>query len=105
VNTLPLSSLSRYASFSLKANQRKELAAGWLPKVFSVSQPAPATYCTPRCSGANLGSWSAILRSSGQQEANKSKSAAKLPSKILYLQGQARWAASFFLRLIFLKLK
>jgi hypothetical protein len=96
VNTLPLSSLSRYASFSLKANQRKELAAGWLPKVFSVSQPAPATYCTPRCSGANLGSWSAILRSSGQQEANKSKSAAKLPSKILYLQGQARWAASFF---------
>jgi hypothetical protein len=25
---------------------------------------------------------------------NKSKSAAKLPSKILYLQGQARWAAS-----------
>jgi len=39
------------------ANLRKEMAAGWLPKVFSVRQPAPATYCTPRCSGANIGSY------------------------------------------------
>jgi len=103
VNTLPHQlRLSRFASFSLKANQRKEIAAGWLPKVFSVRQPTSATYCTPRSSGANLGSWSTILRSSGQQTDNKSKSAAKLPSKILYLQGQARWAASFFLRIYFL---
>jgi hypothetical protein len=32
---------------------------------------------------------------------NKSKSTAKLPSKILYLQGQARWAASFFFSVYF----
>ena len=39
--------LSRSASFPLKANQRKEMAAGWLLSVFSVIQPASATYCTP----------------------------------------------------------
>ena len=40
--------LSRPASFTLKANQRKEMAAGWLSNVFSVIQLTPATYCTPR---------------------------------------------------------
>jgi len=35
----------------------------------------------------------------------KSKSAAILPSKILYLQGQARWAASFFFSIYFLEVK
>jgi len=29
------------------ANQREEMAAGWLHCVLSVSQPASATYCTP----------------------------------------------------------
>jgi len=83
-----------YPSSSSQPADRK--AAGWLRYVFSARQPAPATYCTPRSSGAIIGRWSAIIHSLCQQSVDKSKSAAKLPSKILYLQGQARWAASFF---------
>jgi len=62
VNTLPHQlRLSKFASFSLKANQRKEMAAGWLPDVFSARQPAPATYCTPHASGAIIGSRHSVI--------------------------------------------
>jgi len=81
---------------SSSSQPAEKMTAGWLRCVFSVRQPAPATYCTPRSSGAIIGRWSAILHSLRQHTDDKSKSAAKLPSKILYLQGQARWAASFF---------